>query len=176
VSWRRGLRERGFGGSQRFGGAHALSKKPVSATPIYRLQTSSPHRLIALFAACRIMRASRGVTRPSPLTSAASSCAPVAAIRSAITASAGRRGCRQSRDRRVRVRSTVTDAMPDMSEAVPAIWIRGIFSVMQSHTILPSFLSNSPRSFAVTASLIRSSKREPLSRRLRIRRDNRSGT
>jgi len=74
------------------------------------------------------MRASRDVTRPSPLTSAASSCAPVAAIRSAIAASAGRRGCRQSRDRRVRVRSTVTDTMPDVLEAVPAIWVRGIFS------------------------------------------------
>ncbi|NOQ33910.1 MAG: hypothetical protein GQ567_06955, partial [Methanosarcinales archaeon] len=40
-------------------------------------------------AACRIMRASSEVVCPSPLTSAASSCVPVAASWSAIAASAG---------------------------------------------------------------------------------------
>ncbi|MEA3281905.1 MAG: hypothetical protein U9Q68_04995 [Euryarchaeota archaeon] len=39
-------------------------------------------------AACRIISASRDGTHPSPLTSAASLCVPLAAIRSAIAASA----------------------------------------------------------------------------------------
>ena len=69
------------------------------------------------------MSAPEEVTLPSPLTSAASSCAPVAAIRNA-------KHRRRQRDRGVRgvwmpsrsgSQYAVTDAMPDASEAVPAI-------------------------------------------------------